>query len=679
MSKKKIAICFWGLTRNLKLTINNIKKVIDLLLTRYEVDIYCHTYAIYRKYTNIRAKEINITLDNNEYKLLNTSFTSQNIKTYLYQEDMDKVDIDFGSYYSKPDPYNTNYETVRNLLLGMYSLKKITKQMLSNHLTEKYDYVLYMRPDVNFEETIPLDIFILVDDKTVILPEFQSWYYKNGRHYLGEGINDRLAVCNPITAMIYGLRFDGMLEYSKKDSLHSETYLKNVLKKYKIEIIKDARICFNRVRINNVELKDCFKKEYILYLYLSKIIELINKIDRYEIPKIDEIKFSNPEYKILKNPIYEFEEFPKWTRIKEFMTKNDYILDKVFNIEKYGSSSVSYTYRDFKLKTNHFQTTSLNVGYTSKNMITKINEKTLGINYRVNFESLKQVNKFDYDILYVYETYPIKDNTSNLIDDRIEQKRLKRNIEKLITLQYLREGGSIYFLISHLFNESTQEIIIILSYLFEKCIFIKPILDNLASNSTFIYAYNFNRNRYNKIKEEIDIKKFEEKGDITKLSSLGINIDKKEEILKSISNYAYSVYDINNLIKQTIVNNEDLIKIIANLLYGIGIAIKPIYIDSKFKKYNSLYEICSINNLTNIYLDVNNSIIIEMIDIYKNNNIKSKIMNNEIDIMFDIMIIKTFNEIVNRLDINKYVYIEDKINTDNRFIKIDDNIYQKIR
>lgn len=68
-----------------------------------------------------------------------------------------------------------------------------------------------------------------------------------------------------------------------------------------------------------------------------------------------------------------------------------------------------------------------------------------------------------------------------------------------------------------------------------------------------------------------------------------------------------------------------------------------------------------------------------MIDIYKNNNIKSKIMNNEIDIMFDIMIIKTFNEIVNRLDINKYVYIEDKINTDNRFIKIDDNIYQKIR
>jgi len=677
MGKKKIAICFWGLTRNLKLTINNIKKVIDFLLTRYEVDIYCHTYAIYRKYTNIRAKEIDIMIDNNEYKLLNT--INENIKTYFYQDDMDRVDINFGEYYSQKDPYNTNYETVKNLLLGMYSLKKVTKNMLLNHLNEKYDFVLYMRPDVNFEESVPLDIFLLVNDKTIILPEFHSWYYKNGRHYLGEGINDRFAVCNPITAIIYGLRFDGMLEYSKKSSLHSETYLKSVFEKSKIEIIKDARICFNRIRINNIELKDCVKKEYIMYLYLEKIIDLINKIDRYEIPKIDKINFGSPEYKILKNPIYEFEEFPKWTNIKEFIKKNDFIIDKTFNVEKYGSSSVSYIYHDFKLKTNHFQTTSLNVGNTSKNMTTKINEITLGINYSVNFESLKQVNKFDYDITYIYETYPIKDNISSLIDDRIEQKRLKRNIEKLITLQYLKEGGSTYFLISHLFNESTQEILIILSYLFEKCIFIKPILDNLASNSTYIYAYDFNKKKYNEIKKEIDIKKFEEKGDITKLASLGIIIDKKEEILKFISHYAHSVHDINNLIKQSIVGNDDLIQIIANILYGIGIAIKPVYINSKFKKYNSLYEICSINNLTNIYLDIENSIIIEMIDIYKKNNIKARIMNNEIDVMFDIMIIKTFNNIVNRLQLNKYVYIEDKKNTDDRFIKIDENIYQKIK
>ena len=679
MSKKKIAICFWGLTRNLKLTIDNIKKVIDLLFTRYEIDIYCHTYAIYRKYTNIRAKEIDIMIDNNEYKLLNSLSLNENIKTYLYQDDMDKVDIDFGSYYSQPDPYDTNYETIKNLILGMYSLKKVTKYMLTNHLKEKYEYVLYMRPDVNFEEIIPLDIFMLLDDKTIILPEFHSWYYKNGRHYLGEGTNDRLAICNPMTAIIYGLRFDGMFEYSKKNSLHSETYLKSILEKSKIEIIKDARICFNRVRINNIELKDCVKKEYILYLYLNKILELINKVDHSEIPKIDEIKFSNPEYNVLKNPIYEFEDFPKWTNIKEFIKKNDFIIDKEFNIEKYGSSSVSYTYRDFKLKTNHYQTTSLNVGYTSKNMTTKINEKTLGINYSVNFESLKHINKFDYDISYVYETYPIKDNISSLIDDRIEQKRLKRNIEKLITLQYLREGGSTYFLISHLFNESTQEIIIILSYLFEKCVFIKPILETLASNSTYIYAYNFNKNRYNEIKEEIAIEKFENKGDITKLASLGINIDKKEEFLKYITNYAYITYDINNLIKQTTVENEDLIKIIANILYGIGIAIKPIYIDNKFKKYNSLYEICSINNLTNIYLDINNNIIIEMIDIYKNNNIKARIVNNEIDIVYDIIIIKTYNNIVNRLQINKYVYIGDKINTDDRFIKIDENLYQRIK
>ena len=44
-------------------------------------------------------------------------------------------------------------------------------------------------------------------------------------------------------------------------------------------------------------------------------------------------------------------------KIVRIIKKNDFIIDKTFNVEKYGSSSVSYIYHDFKLKTNHFQTT----------------------------------------------------------------------------------------------------------------------------------------------------------------------------------------------------------------------------------------------------------------------------------------------------------------------------------
>ena len=413
MGKKKIAICFWGLTRNLKLTIKNIKKVIDLLLTRYEVDIYCHTYAIYRKYTNIRANEIDIMIDNDEYKLLNTIIGNENINTYLYQEDIDKVDINFESYYSKNDPYNTNYETVKNLLLGMYSLKKVTKNMLSNHLKEKYEYVLYIRPDVNFEETIPLDIFLLADDKTIILPEFHSWYYKNGRHSLGNGINDRMAICNPITALIYGLRFDEMLEYSKDNSLHSETYLKRVLEKSKIEIIKDAIICFNRVRINNIELKDCVKKDYILYLYLEKIVELTKQINYYEIPKIDEIKWTSPIYEkeIIKNPIFNVEKIPDWIYLKEYIVKNDYIIDQTFLREKYRNNLKKYNffYKDIMKITNILENTGhrLTIGEDAEDFKYKYTNEN-HTHLSIKFESISKLIKYDYDVITLYETYPNK-------------------------------------------------------------------------------------------------------------------------------------------------------------------------------------------------------------------------------------------------------------------------------
>jgi hypothetical protein len=258
MNKKKIAICFWGLARNLSRTIDSIKKVINLLLNKYDIDIYFHTYAIYREYNNIRANEMNININNNEYKLLDfNSDKNKNIKSFLFQEDMDKIDINLELYKSKEDPYNNNYETIKNLIYGMYSLKKVTKMMLINQLKINYDYVIYMRPDVNFERTIPLDLFQLINDNTVIIPKFHSWYYKNFKHYQGEGTNDRFIICNPITSIIYGLRYDYMLEYSKINPLHSETYLKYILDKSHIKIIKDARICFNRVRINNIKLNDC--------------------------------------------------------------------------------------------------------------------------------------------------------------------------------------------------------------------------------------------------------------------------------------------------------------------------------------------------------------------------------------------------------------------------------------
>ena len=92
--------------------------------------------------------------------------------------------------------------------------------------------------------------------------------------------------------------------------------------------------------------------------------------------------------------------------------------------------------------------------FYSTNPFNYATNQTAELEVRFGTRGIQKLTKNDYDITYVYETYPIKDNISNLIDDRIEQKRLKRNIEKLQAFEYLRDGGSTYFLISHLFNES---------------------------------------------------------------------------------------------------------------------------------------------------------------------------------------------------------------------------------
>ena len=72
----KIALCFWGLTRSLKYTIDSIKKNILQPLDdgNIEYKIFVHSFSFNSIYNNPRAEERNITLDFDEYILLNPDF-----------------------------------------------------------------------------------------------------------------------------------------------------------------------------------------------------------------------------------------------------------------------------------------------------------------------------------------------------------------------------------------------------------------------------------------------------------------------------------------------------------------------------------------------------------------------------------------------------------------------------
>ncbi len=243
-----IAVCFWGLTRSLKYTHENIKKVLDGLAEFGDVTTFMHTYKIFREYSNQWGKEEAITLDPNEYKILDPD--------HFIWDDQDEIakGVDFKKYHTFPDEYKTDYQTINNFVIAMYSLKRVTELMLRHNKTKKYTHVIFMRPDVIFDSPIKKSFLEAVNDTNIVTPQF-------GKFHAGKNmINDRFAICTPHVASIYGLRLKVLLEYSKVKRILTEEFLYDVMKLNNIKIIWKW-ICFNRVRADGRISNDC-KTEY---------------------------------------------------------------------------------------------------------------------------------------------------------------------------------------------------------------------------------------------------------------------------------------------------------------------------------------------------------------------------------------------------------------------------------
>lgn len=246
-----IAVCFWGLVRSGKWTHENIKKQLDILRTFANVTVFMHTYKIFSKYSNQWGNEKNIKLDNDEYKLFNPD--------HFIFDDQDEIKktIDFEKYHSQPDLHGTNYETVNNIVLALYSQKRVTDLMLRHHKTKNYTHVVYMRPDVLWETDLKEKYFDL-DDKTVVSPHFSSKHHTSTRKF-EQYLNDRFAICKPNVAEVYGRRYKFLLSYSKQNEVQSEIFCYDVLKAHNIDIVF-RWVCFNRVRANGNISKDCKSK-----------------------------------------------------------------------------------------------------------------------------------------------------------------------------------------------------------------------------------------------------------------------------------------------------------------------------------------------------------------------------------------------------------------------------------
>lgn len=229
----RVALLFWGLTRSLKLTYPNINDKILNYFNKCKIDykIYMHTYNFEGLHIDKRTGE-RIKLDFDEYKLLNPDYIK------IDNQDKIKKEIKIEEYLKMR--YTYVRKTVENLICGLYSLKCVTKMLVDSE--EKYDYIIYLRPDVLFKSSLPLQWFGWVNDNRFLVPLFASC----------NGINDRFAILTPKLALKYGNRLDRIREYYefiKGQRISSERFLHWVMREHKP---KKINYLFKRVRGNGL-------------------------------------------------------------------------------------------------------------------------------------------------------------------------------------------------------------------------------------------------------------------------------------------------------------------------------------------------------------------------------------------------------------------------------------------
>ena len=240
-----IAICFFGLTRSLKVTYPTITTQIFSVLRAHKIrwDTYVHTYDL-TELTNRRSKEVKCTLDPNEYKLL------EPFREMVQNQQVFDASITLNTYTKHGDPWCDKYKSLQNLLRQLNSLQQVTNLWVSEG--KQYDAVIYLRPDLYYVAPFPiaqLKECIEAKERQIYTPSWHKW----------KGLNDRLAMGKPEIMQIYGTRFSVAASYAAQKKLHAERFLAFVVSTNQIKN-RPFGIYGNRVRANGEILQDVKNK-----------------------------------------------------------------------------------------------------------------------------------------------------------------------------------------------------------------------------------------------------------------------------------------------------------------------------------------------------------------------------------------------------------------------------------
>lgn len=238
----KIAVCFFGITRSLKLTHGTIlRQVISPLRELGEVKVLGHFFD-QDKVVNPRSGE-NDFFDVREHSLLPFD------QVVLEKPGMCLEQHGFQRVLAHGDAWNDGGASLGNLIHQLHSLSQVAL-LAAEH---QPDVVVAVRPDMQYLDDFAdaCRFHLQAPAHVISLPNWQ-W---------PRGVNDRLAVCGPEAFRVYASRVHFISTYLQRGlgPLHSERLLWCALNHGKA-MIRPVGLRARRVRANGFVVDEDFSE-----------------------------------------------------------------------------------------------------------------------------------------------------------------------------------------------------------------------------------------------------------------------------------------------------------------------------------------------------------------------------------------------------------------------------------
>jgi hypothetical protein len=209
----KIAICYWGLPRSIKLVYKSQKENVFDILTKHNIEF--DKYAHFWRTANNRVwdKVLSTPLDYESIPMLQ-------LKECKLEDQSSFTDtLKFEDYYYRQEaPKEWLPDLILNHLCALESMKRCVNMILASNVI--YDYIMFLRADALVDTILPVKDLFNLDYKTIAIPNYN--------HH--EGLNDRFAVMRTESALYYSHRINRIAEYRRtKRYIVSEAYTKYII------------------------------------------------------------------------------------------------------------------------------------------------------------------------------------------------------------------------------------------------------------------------------------------------------------------------------------------------------------------------------------------------------------------------------------------------------------------